>query len=194
MNDVMQDWINGGAGKIGAVDAFMRFSAKDLVFVFPLLLIGLWFWPSIKEKALNQRVAFSSALCVLCALAVGGLLGHLFYDSRPFVSDASTRLLVGHSPDNGFPSDHATVAFAAVGPLLWFHRRLALVAFLLASLVGVARIFVGVHWPSDIMAAAAIGLGIGAMMAKLVPVLIGPQLALSRLLPEGLVANPGSGA
>src|SRR3954447_21936117 len=123
MNDVIQDWINDHAGHAAILDFLMKRSALDIVYAVPLLLFALWFWPG-RQRALNQRIAVATFFSILATLGLATLLGHLYREARPFVSDASTRLLISHSADNSFPSDHAAFAFAVAGVLIWWRRTL----------------------------------------------------------------------
>jgi undecaprenyl-diphosphatase len=191
LNDRIQDFINGSAGHVWLLDKIMKLSAQDLVFLVAPLLLLLWFWPAIEvDRAANQRIAAITALSVIVALAAASAVGHLVFESRPFIADLSTRLLIRHSADNSFPSDHTTLAFAAAGAMLYWKRTLGLVVLASAVLVGIARIYVGVHWPSDILGAAVIGLVSGLLLAQVAPLLVAPQRRLAALLPSVLVARP----
>jgi undecaprenyl-diphosphatase len=169
----------------------MKMSAQDLVFMAAPLFLLLWFWPGTEPtRASNQRIAAITALSVFTSLALASAIGHLVSEPRPFISDLSTRLLISHSADNSFPSDHTTLAFAVSGALLSWRRTLGVVVFVIAVLIGIARIYVGVHWPSDILGAAVIGLVSGLSLAQVAPLLIAPQRRLARVLPSMLVAAP----
>ena len=190
MNDTVQDWINGLAGHVSIVDLSMKLLARDAIFLLPFLMLGLWFWPAGPERALNQRLGAAAFFAVFLALGFAGVLGDLHHEARPFVSDLSTKLLIPHSADNAFPSDHTAVAFAISGALLGWRRFVGFVCLGLATLIAVARIYVGVHWPSDVIAAAAAGLLAGAILARLLPVLEKPQQWFSRFLPRFLLSAP----
>src|SRR4029079_4995939 len=84
--------------------------------------------------------------------------GSLWHHDRPFVDHPrATVLLVHHVADNSFPSDHTTVAFAAACAFLVFYCRLGALLVLGAVGVAFARMLVGVHYPVDVAASAAIG-------------------------------------
>jgi undecaprenyl-diphosphatase len=188
MNDTIQDWINGLAGHSTALDISMKLFAKDIIVLMPFILIVLWFWPAGAERAKNQRLAACAFLAVFLALGFASLLGHLYHEARPFTSDLSTKLLVSHSADNGFPSDHATVVFAVTGATIYWRRLLGFACLALAVLVAVARVYVGVHWPSDVIAGATIGLFAGLLLARFAPLLSTPQRWCKRFLPELLLS------
>lgn len=191
MNDRIEDLLNGMAGRFGPLDHVMTFAARDLVFLGAALVLALWFWPGRPgERALNQRTAVMSVFAVVLALAAGSVLHHLHSEARPFVVDGSTRLLIPHAADPGFPSDHALFSFAVAGTVVWWRRRLGLVALAAAALIGIARVYVGVHWPTQIVAGAVVGLLAGALAAWTVPWWTGPQRLLCRFLPPVLLARP----
>jgi len=192
MNDLVQDWINDPAGKLSILDAAMKFSALDIVYLVPLLLLALWFWPSedTHTRAFNQRLAAVTFFAVVASVALAAVVAHFVFEARPFVTDGSTHLLIRHAADNGFPSDHATFAFAVAGATLAWRRGLGLVCLAMASLIGLSRIYVGVHWPSDILGGAVVGLTAGFVIGRCLPLLELPQRKLSRVLPPALIAAP----
>jgi len=79
----------------------------------------------------------------------------VYPDPKPLVS-------VPHS--GAFPSGHTTTAFACATVLAWASPRLAVPAFVLAAAIGFSRIYVGVHWPLDVLGGAVLGtlIGLGA--------------------------------
>ena len=191
LNDRVQDLVNGLAGHVGLLDWLMTLAANNLILLGPVLLLVLWFWPaSAPVRALNQRLVVAGALGAMMALVLGAGLGRLYSESRPFVTDPSTRLLIGHAADNGMPSDHALAAFALAGALLWWRRVLGWVAIAGATLIGVARVYVGVHWPSEVLVGALVGLTTGMLAARTVPWWIGAQQRCSRFLPAVVLARP----
>lgn len=103
----------------------------------------------------------SQVFLYLASLAFNQILLHFIHRIRPY--DAGiTRLLISANPDLSFPSDHATAAGAIVASL-WFkdQRRGATILALLAALICFSRIYVGVHYFSDIF----VGIVIGAITA-----------------------------
>ena len=66
-----------------------------------------------------------------------------------------------------FPSGHAATAFAAATVIAWDSRRLAIPAYALAALVAWSRVYVGVHWPLDVIGGAALGTLVAIALLKL---------------------------
>ncbi len=110
----------------------------------------------------------SAAASAVVGLAANAVLGHLWYHDRPFVDHPQqTVLLVHHAADNGFPSDHATVAFAVAFAVLVFSRRFGALLLLAAAAIALDRIFVGVHYPADVAVSFLVGLGSAALVTTL---------------------------
>ena len=74
-----------------------------------------------------------------------------------------------HVPHSGsFPSGHATSAFACATVIAWQAPRLAFPSFLLAGAIAWSRVYVGVHWPLDVLGGAALGILIATALLMLV--------------------------
>jgi undecaprenyl-diphosphatase len=108
---------------------------------------------------------------VLAADVVGALssreLRELIDRPRPSMRYASPHTLVRAPTDPSFPSGHTTVAFACAAVLAYFKPRLAVPLFLLAAAIGFSRVYVGVHYPLDVVGGAALGLAIAAVLIAL---------------------------
>lgn len=144
--------INGGAGHHLALDALMIVAAKYSPVLLALVLAALW----LTWKNRNQRGALLAGLSGLVALGIGQIVGILFPRDRPYLAHHVT-LLIPHAPDTSFPSDHATLAFA-VAVMVWkFNRRLGGALLGLGVLVSIARVFIGAHYPTDVIGGAVLG-------------------------------------
>ena len=119
-----------------------------------------WFLARPGGSLRSKLAAASAGISAVVALLVNAVLGHLWYHARPFADHPKqTLLLVHHGADNSFPSDHASVAFAVAFAVLVFHRRLGVLLLAVAVGVGLDRIFVGVHYPIDVLTSVFVGLG-----------------------------------
>ncbi|MFL5874257.1 MAG: phosphatase PAP2 family protein [Solirubrobacterales bacterium] len=105
-----------------------------------------------------RRVSVAAVLSAGLALAVGKVISELVDRARPFVADpGGVHLFSGHAADPGFPSDHATAAFAIAVAILLRKRGWGYVALVAAAVLSVGRVALGVHYPSDVLAGAALG-------------------------------------
>jgi undecaprenyl-diphosphatase len=144
--------INGLAGRNHLVDAIVVGCAKFLPVVFALALVGLW----LTWRPMNQRAGFLAGLSALVALGIGQLIGMAFPRPRPYMAH-QVNLLISPTADTSFPSDHATLGFA-VAILVWrYNRRAGTPLLLLALVLAFARIFVGAHYPTDVLGGAVLG-------------------------------------
>jgi undecaprenyl-diphosphatase len=157
--------INGLAGHSAALDAIMVGTAKYLPVVFALVLIALW----LTWRPENQRGAFLAGASALIALGIGQLIGHALPRPRPYLTH-TVNLLISRSVDTSFPSDHATLGFA-VAVMVWqVNRRIGSSLLILAFMLAFSRVFVGAHYPSDVLGGAVLGtvtsLVIGALSRR----------------------------
>ncbi|MDX6506656.1 MAG: hypothetical protein QOG06_1300 [Gaiellaceae bacterium] len=121
--------------------------------------------------ALLWRRPWFLAVLVGADLAADGLsllLRQLIGRERPPLVYPEPRPLV-HTPHSGaFPSGHASAAFASATVIAWASPRLAWPAFVLAAAIAWSRVYVGVHWPLDIVGGAVLGTLVATALLKLV--------------------------
>ncbi|MEA2466020.1 MAG: hypothetical protein QOJ57_146, partial [Thermoleophilaceae bacterium] len=126
-------------------------AASELLF---LAVVVAMFLLLPRRRGAAVAAGASAGLALLIAHFVSAAVDR----PRPFVEHAATiHLFVAHAPDPSFPSDHATAAFAiAVAVALrWRPAGWALLA--MAAVVAVGRVFLGLHYPSDVLAGALLG-------------------------------------
>jgi undecaprenyl-diphosphatase len=155
----------------GWAHAPLRVYAEDGIVLFAALLLAGWVIGRVRgTRAI--ATAISAGAAALIALAVNQLLGHLAGRARPYATHPGVHLLVGRTSDFSFPSDHAVVAGAVAAGLLFLDRRLGVVAVLAAVVMAFARVYVGAHYPGDVVA----GLAVGALVALVCQSLLVPLL------------------
>lgn len=143
----------------GGQDAAQAFNAAA-IFVLIGIAGSIWFFARPGGPTRPKLAAVSAAVAGALALLINLVLSHLWFHARPFVTHPRhTLLLVHHAADNSFPSDHASVAFAIAFAVIAFHRRVGLLLLLGAACVGADRIFIGVHYPLDVLTSLLVGLG-----------------------------------
>src|SRR5436190_12874985 len=115
------------------------------------LLVGFWLG---RQRASSSDVAVvvGTVAAILVARGVAQLIGHAVDRARPYEAMPSVSVLIARTKDFSFPSDHATMAGAVAGGLWFVHRRLGVAAAALALLMAFARVYVGAHYPGDVVA------------------------------------------
>ena len=162
LNHDVFDAINSLARHTGWLHAPAVAYAKYGVGLFGLLLI-VGVLRSRSGNARDLAASVWSGAAVLLAVAVNQPIVHAVAEARPYTGHPNVLVLVTRSADLSFPSDHATMAGAAAAGLLIASRKLGLIAIIAALLMAFARVYVGAHYPGDVLA----GLAIGAAVAVL---------------------------
>ncbi|GAB2727727.1 undecaprenyl-diphosphatase [Halomonas garicola] len=147
--------INRYAGQHDLLDTLAIAAAEVMPYVFMLVLATLWFSPEPARK----KASLKAGGAVLLGLGASYAVSLFYFHPRPFAGDLGLGLL-SHAPDASFPSDHTTFLFAIAFVLAIEARTRAIGAVLLglSAMGGLARVFVGVHFPLDIAGAALFGL------------------------------------
>jgi undecaprenyl-diphosphatase len=158
----LEQWINGPAGQHAGLDAFMRDAASWGQWIFGGIVVAWILYAWLRGGSADRRGALAALFGAGIALGVNQLISHLWDRPRPFVAHPGTvHVLLAYSRDASFPSDHAAAGFAIATTLVLVHPRLGAVALAGAAVMSYARVFVGLHYPGDVLAGALIGVGVG---------------------------------
>ena len=124
-------------------------------------------------RALNGFAGHSALLDGVAAIVATDLVFLMllvvvawWFVPRPFVAH-SVQLLVASATDSSFPSDHATAAFTMASTALLRGSRGRWALTVGALLVAIARVYVGAHYPADVIAGAALGFGWSLVFVRL---------------------------
>lgn len=129
--------------------------AEWLIYGIPLLLAGMWLW----GRPDDRRVAFTTALSVAFALVCNQVISSGWPHPRPFMIHLG-HVFLAHAPEASFPSDHVTVFLTSSMSFFYGGQRKAGAGIvLLGVLVGFSRVYLGVHFPFDIVGSCAVALG-----------------------------------
>lgn len=154
-------YLNGLANLSSDLDNVGIFLADYLQYLLGVILLVLLFWPK-KDIVKNRSMVLVAAVSAVFARLVLKTIILWFYPRpRPYVSLPSVHQLVGVSPSEtlqSFPSGHTLFFFAISTAVYIYNKKLGILFYIASIAMGLARIFVGVHWPSDIIAGALFGI------------------------------------
>ncbi|WP_330339098.1 phosphatase PAP2 family protein [Streptomyces sp. NBC_00557] len=146
-----------------------------------MVLLVLWCWWTVRRRG-GENAAPSVAALVWAPLAAGlavlvnvpirGFVAR----PRPFVEHQGLDVLVSGKTDYSFVSDHATITMALGVGLFVANRRFGLVGIGLALLEGFCRVFMGVHYPTDVVGGFALGTAVALLLSPLAMALLTPLM------------------
>ncbi|WP_331744688.1 phosphatase PAP2 family protein (plasmid) [Streptomyces sp. NBC_01136] len=163
LNTPIELWTNAGLG------------------VFAVLMLMGW-WNARRRDARSMALALAAPVAVVAAFAVAEVAKKLVAEVRPCYS-LPRAYFVDACPartDYAFPSGHSTTAFAAVAALWLLDRRLSAIAAVFAVLEGFTRVYVGAHYPHDVLGAALLALPVAYLASLFTGRLATPLVARLR--------------
>lgn len=168
MNLYLFNLIHNLAGEWWSLDLIAIFFAKYLGYFLILAAIILIF----KEKKSQNKIYFLS-FTILSLILSRGIIAEIVkffsHQARPFAVLNFNPLINANGVDMSFPSGHAAFYFALALPIFFLDKKAGYWFFGGATIMGIARIFIGVHWPFDILAGVAIGILSGLLVRKILP-------------------------
>lgn len=142
-------------GRSWILDAMGIFLASVLIWIEAVGLVV--FWLINRQRRILALV--SALLAAALAWYVNQGIGLIWFRPRPFADLPGVRELIAKSAlDKSFPSDHAATAFALAFAVFLVNRRWGMAFLAAAALICLGRVYVGVHYPSDVVAGALVGI------------------------------------
>ncbi|MFI7504339.1 phosphatase PAP2 family protein [Streptomyces sp. NPDC049687] len=162
------------------LDRVVEFVGEYGLLVAMVLLI-VWCWASVRRQVRGAEEAASSvaalvwaplaaALAVLVNVPIRGFVER----PRPFRDHQGLEVLVSGKTDYSFVSDHATLTMAMAVGLFVANRRFGLVGIGIALLEGFCRVYMGVHYPTDVVGGFALGTAVALLLSPLASLLLTP--------------------
>ena len=160
--------------------SLVRICSNDLVYIV-ILLAALWFVIQILKShpikngsrdfgiKLARKGVVILAIPLGIAIMVSESISAIYVRQRPFAADSQVHLLVPHSADGGMPSHHIVFMAALVVSVYYYDRRTATFFAVLTLITGIARVIAGIHYPTDILVGALIGVGIVYLYHRVLP-------------------------
>ena len=159
--------------------------ADSPMIVVPMLLVGLWIWGVPDQRGALLAIAGTTVL----AQGANVALGLVWFEPRPFMVPVG-RTLIAHVADNGFPSDHATLVWTLGAGLLLTKAapRWGVVVCLYGGAVAWSRIWLGVHFPDDMVVSAFVGVTMGSLARAVRPSVSRSILPVVDMAYEGVLS------
>ncbi|MFJ9242236.1 phosphatase PAP2 family protein [Streptomyces sp. NPDC101776] len=180
------DVVNSAAQAPGWLDELVSAWSTYGLVVFAAVMVVGW-WRARRVGAEAAVTALAVPVVVVGVYGIDSLLKSAVRESRPCRSLRVVTLEACPGPgDWSFPSNHATIAAAAAVALFFVSRRLGAVAAVAALAMAVSRVWVGVHYPHDVVVGVAVGalLAFGAMtLLKRWPDSLTRRITATRLRP-----------
>jgi len=191
MDGSLYRWINRLANRTGWAHGFFTAYADYGVVLIALLLLAAYLQGRQHGELRVVAGSVWAAASALVALGIGQIIGSAVDRARPYATMPGVHVLVDKSTDFSFPSDHATVVGAVAAGLLLTNRRWGVPATVLAVLMAFTRVYVGAHYPGDVLAGLALGAAVAAAGRSLiVPILTRIATSLGRTPFRVLVVTP----
>nr|WSY53682.1 phosphatase PAP2 family protein [Streptomyces sp. NBC_00886] len=146
-----------------------------------MVLLVVWCWWSVRRRGAEDAASsaaalvwapLAAALAVLVNVPIRGFVER----PRPFLDHTGLDVLVSGKTDFSFVSDHATITMAMGVALFVADRRFGLFGIGLALLEGFCRVYMGVHYPTDVIGGFALGTAVALLLSPLAMVLLTPVL------------------
>lgn len=144
-----------------AVEAVVKFLASGFIYLFLVLLI-LWTILVFRRKEeFNRRFKIAAGAIfsgLLARLVLVEIIRFFYNRPRPFEIVEGLKQVMEHAAGGSFPSGHASFSFAAASFLAFYYPQTSILFFVLAAGMGLGRVAAGVHYPTDILGGAIIGI------------------------------------
>lgn len=156
--------INALAGKYGWLDTAMIFLAENSEYILLIFLIMILiynfrkYWKMVLEAIITA---------VITRFVIAEIIRGIWFRPRPFVGNQVNQLINYNSFEASFPSGHACFYFALSTIIYFYNKRLGIAFYIFSLLIVFSRVFVGIHWPLDILVGAIIGIIMGIILNKL---------------------------
>lgn len=133
----------------------LAYASYGIVLFAALLLAG--YWTARRGGPRTMAGALWAGAATLLAVALNQPIVAAVGEARPYTTHPGILVLAHRSADPSFPSDHAVMAGAVAAGLWLVSRRLGAVATVAALLMAFTRVYIGAHYPGDVLAGLALG-------------------------------------
>ncbi|WP_282059987.1 undecaprenyl-diphosphatase [Bacillus pumilus] len=151
-NEDLFRWVNQLSIDHGYLNPIFIGLAEYTVLLAALTCLFIWFQ---NRSRTNRGMVVSAGLTFILAELMGKIAGFFYSNQQPFAEMSHVNLLIQKEVNNSFPSDH-TIFIFSVCLIFWLFHKRHVYWLIIACAVGFSRIWVGVHYPFDVLAGAVI--------------------------------------
>ena len=163
LNLSLFSWINASPEATNTSIHFAIFIANDLLYC--MILLFAWFW--LRGNYDTKKQILKAFIFTSIAILISQCISHVYYHPRPFVMEVG-RTLIYHAPNGSFPSDHMLIfSSIAFSYLFSAQRKLGISLLVMAWLVAWSRVYLGVHFPLDMLGAFLLAFALNFFGLKL---------------------------
>ena len=163
LNLSLFSWINASPEATNTSIHFAIFIANDLLYC--MILLFAWFW--LRGNYDTKKQILKAFIFTSIAILISQCISHVYYHPRPFVMEVG-RTLIYHAPNGSFPSDHMLIfSSIAFSYLFSAQRKLGIFLLIMAWLVAWSRVYLGVHFPLDMLGAFLLAFALNFFGLKL---------------------------
>ena len=163
LNLSLFSWINASPEASNTSIHFAIFIANDLLYC--MILLFAWFW--LRGNYDTKKQILKAFIFTSIAILISQCISHVYYHPRPFVMEVG-RTLIYHAPNGSFPSDHMLIfSSIAFSYLFSAQRKLGIFLLVMAWLVAWSRVYLGVHFPLDMLGAFILAFALNFFGLKL---------------------------
>ncbi|AUM89429.1 phosphatase PAP2 family protein [Clostridium botulinum] len=144
--------INNLANKSSVLDKIMIFFSKDIPYIFMAIVAIVFILGITKKNCDYRKVAVNTFIIAAINLTISFIIGGVYHVDRPFVLN-KVNLLYIHTKNSSLPSDHAIGTMSIALGLRKYNKLLSLILTVFSIIVGFSRVYVGHHYPLDIIGA-----------------------------------------
>ena len=163
LNLSLFSWINASPEASNTSIHFAIFIANDLLYC--MILLFAWFW--LRGNYDTKKQILKAFIFTSIAILISQCISHVYYHPRPFVMEVG-RTLIYHAPNGSFPSDHMLIfSSIAFSYLFSAQRKLGISLLVMAWLVAWSRVYLGVHFPLDMLGAFLLAFALNFFGLKL---------------------------
>ncbi|UQD53134.1 undecaprenyl-diphosphatase [Bacillus methanolicus] len=166
MNEEIFRWINGWAGHFYFLDTCMIVLTNSVPYITFAMILFLWFNRKGEKGIERQYTVLYIVFSALLALLINAGIHLVYYHPRSFVVH-HVHQLIPHSADSSFVSDHAILAFSIAWILLFRRDKWGYPMLVWAIVISISRIFVGVHYPVDVVGSMVLSCGTSGLVLSL---------------------------